>query len=265
MERFNIRCPDHYPMKCNLSPADKDYLLTSEKYKAFFIFQYKNQDKWLRPTMESYFSNRTWRLFNAEEEAGTGTKFCNICRFALASDFGVVSLTPLNYNVFQEVGLMEGLQKPLLYILNPERLKNNNNKLPFDIDDQIYIEHKDKETLISGLDKKISLILDKIQLLSGSESEKRKYIKNKLNALSSGAREILKVVYFEGTNKFSTKTNELNEFIKQHPHLDIQFLEELIINRFIVTEAMAATPFTLHNRKLNESYYKYLGELLWEQ
>jgi hypothetical protein len=76
----------------------------------------------------------------------------------------------------------------------------------------------------------------------------------------------LKVVYFEGTNKFSTKTtNELNEFIKQHPHLDIQFLHELIINRFIVTEAMAATPFTLYDLKLNESYYKYLGELLWEQ
>jgi hypothetical protein len=169
-------------MKCILSPADKDYLLTSEKYKAFFIFQYKNQDEWLSPTMESYFSNRTWRLFNAGKEAGTGTKFCNICRFALASDFGVVSLTPLNYNVFQEVGLMEGLQKPLLYILNPERLIDNNNKLPFDIDDQIYIEHKDKKTLISGLDKNIPLLLDKIQLLSGSESEKRKYIKYKLEA-----------------------------------------------------------------------------------
>lgn len=264
MERFNIKCPDHYPMKCSLSPADKDYLLTSEKYKAFFIFQYKSQDEWLSPTMESYFSSRTWRLFNAGKEAGSGTKFCNICRFALASDFGVVSLTPLNYNVFQEVGLMEGLQKPLLYILNPERLIDNNNKLPFDIDDQIYIEHKDKETLISGLDKNIPLLLDKIQLLSGSESEKRKYIKNKLEALSKGAREILKVVYFEGTNKFSIKTNELKEFVRKHPQLDIQFLKELTINRFIVVEAMSAGTSTLYNHKLNESYLKYLGELLWE-
>lgn len=264
MERFNIKCSDHFPMKCNLSPADKDYLLTSEKYKAFFIFQYKKQDEWLSPTIENYFSSRTWRLFNAGKEAGTGTKFCNICRFALASDFGIVSLTPLNYNVFQEVGLMEGLQKPLLYLLNPDRLQDENNKLPFDIDDQIYIEHKDKVTLISGLDKNIPLILDKIQLLSGSESEKRKYIKNKLNNLSDGAREILKVVYFEGTNKFSTKTHELNEFIKQHPHLNINFLKELITNRFIVTEPMSAGTSTLYNHRLNESYIKYLGELLWE-
>jgi hypothetical protein len=44
MANFDIVCPDHYPMKCNLSQADKDYLLTNEKYKAFFIFQYKNQD-----------------------------------------------------------------------------------------------------------------------------------------------------------------------------------------------------------------------------
>ena len=38
MERFNRRCPDHFPMKCNLSPADKAYLMTEEKYKGFFIF-----------------------------------------------------------------------------------------------------------------------------------------------------------------------------------------------------------------------------------
>jgi len=136
MDKFNTTCSDHYPMKCNLSPADKAYLLTAETYKAFFILQYKNQDSWLVPTLERYFNERTWRLFNAGNEGGTGTKFCNVCRYALASDFGVVSLTPLNYNVFQEIGLMQGLQKPLLYLLNPK----HKDKLPFDIDDQIYVE-----------------------------------------------------------------------------------------------------------------------------
>ena len=98
MGKFNFICPDHYPMKCNLSLADKDHLLSPEKYKAFFIFQYRNQDEWLQPTIERYFSERTWRLFNAGKEGGIGTKFCNICRYALASDFGIASLTPLNYN-----------------------------------------------------------------------------------------------------------------------------------------------------------------------
>ncbi len=122
MERFNRRWPDHFPMKCNLSPADKAYLMTEEKYKGFFIFQYRNQDEWLQPTIDRYFNERTWRLYNADIEGGTGTKYCNVCRYALAADFGLASLTPLNYNVFQEIGLMHGLQKPVLYLLNPRRL-----------------------------------------------------------------------------------------------------------------------------------------------
>ena len=96
MEKFDVRCSDHHPMKCNLSKADKDYLMTPEKYKAFFIFQYKKQDEWLQPTLERYFKERTWRLYNAGLEGGIGTKFCNICRYALAADFGIASLIPLN-------------------------------------------------------------------------------------------------------------------------------------------------------------------------
>ena len=194
MEKFNIRCPDHYPMKCNLSQADKDYLMTPEKYKAFFIFQYREQDDWLEKTLESYFMQRTWRLFNAGKEGGTGTKFCNICRYALASDFGLASLTPLNYNVFQEIGLMQGLQKPVLYLLNP----NRKEKLPFDIDDQIYIEHRNGETLEQGLDNKIPLLLDKLQLLSGFESERRERIRKKVDKLGPDARELLKGFVLEG-------------------------------------------------------------------
>ena len=63
--------------------------------------------------------------------------------------------------------------------------------------DQIYIEHKDKSSLIAGLDKKIPLILDKVQLLSGVESERRKSIKIKLEKLSPDAKEILKALVLE--------------------------------------------------------------------
>ena len=55
MGEFNVLCPDHYPMKCNLTKVDKDHLLTPEKYKAFFIFQYRKQDDWLEPTLKRYF------------------------------------------------------------------------------------------------------------------------------------------------------------------------------------------------------------------
>ena len=263
MERFNIRCPDHFPMKCNLSPADKDYLLTGEKYKAFFIFQYKEQDEWLSPAIETYFNERTWRLFNAGKEGGTGTKFCNVCRYALSSDFGIVSLTPLNYNVFQEIGLMQGIQKQLLYTVNPARLKET--PLPFDMGDQIYIEHKDKSSLIAGLDKKIPLILDKVQLLSGVESERRKSIKIKLEKLSPDAKEILKALVLEGPRKFLGDINDdIVRLSREYPHLKMDTLKELSLQGFILVDISSAGSRSVRNTTLNESYRRYLEDLLWE-
>lgn len=260
MEKFDVLCPDHYPMKCNLSPADKDYLLTPEKYKAFFIFQYRNQDKWLEPTIEKYFSERTWRLFNAGKEGGTGTKFCNICRYALASDFGVVSLTPLNHNVFQEVGLMQGLQKPLLYLLNPERKE----ELPFDIDDQIYIRHTDDESLEDELNKKMPLLIEKVLLLSGFQSEQRNLIQIKLNKLSPDAKELLKRLVLEGHLVFRIdEKDELIEWIQKSLDLEARYIKELLTQRFIVDETMSGGTRTIKIRKLNDHYRKYLEELLF--
>lgn len=260
MGKFNFICPDHYPMKCNLSPADKDHLLSPEKYKAFFIFQYRNQDEWLQPTIERYFSERTWRLFNAGKEGGTGTKFCNICRYALASDFGIVSLTPLNYNVFQEIGLMQGLKKPLLYLLNPARKE----KLPFDIDDQIYVEQTDEKTLIDNLSKKMPLLLDKLLLLTGFETEQRAIIVEKLNSISPQAKELLKRIVLEGTFSFrSDQGSDLDRWVKETRKWEVNHLRELEANRFIVTETVSGGTRTLKFKSFNEPYRKILEEILF--
>ena len=260
MSKFNVICTDHYPMKCNLSPADKDHLLTSEKYKAFFIFQYRDQDEWLQPTLERYFGERTWRLFNAGAEGGTGTKFCNVCRYALASDFGIVSLSPLNYNVFQEIGLMQGLQKPLLYLFNPER----KIRLPFDIDDQIYIEHTDCESLNAGLDKKMPLLIDKVLLLTGFQSEEREIIRSKLSRLSLDAVSLLKRFLVEG--KFSFRSDEadtLDEWVNATNKWSIQHLRELEKERFVITDTESGGSRTLKFKRLNEPYRWILQELLF--
>jgi len=262
MPKFDVICPDHYPMKCNLSPADKDYLMSPEKYKAFFIFQYCDQDPWLQPAIERYFSERAWRLFNAGKEGGMGTKFCNICRYALASDFGVVSLTPLNHNVFQEVGLMQGLQKPLLYLLNPKQKE----KLPFDMDDQIYIEHIDQETLITGLDNKMPLLLDKLLLLSGFFSEQREAVIEKLNLLSKEAVELLKRVVLEGNFSFRADSgrNDLDRWVSETKKWKIQHLRELEGQRFVITETESGGTRTLEFKRLNEPLRVHLEELLFE-
>ena len=261
MADFDILCPDHYPMKCNLSGADKDYLLTPEKYKAFFIFQYGGQDEWLEPTLKRYFGERTWRLYNAGLEGGTGTKFCNVCRYALAADFGIASLTPLNYNVFQEIGLMLGLQKPLLYLLNPDR-KNQlpDRKLPFDMDDQIYIEHTDGKSLEKGLDNKIALLLEKVRLVSGFEKDQREHIKKKLLSLSPEARDLLSFLVLEGETEMDQ--DAFHQWMKKHRYLEN--LNELTEKRFIVRYDASGGRRDMVMVKLNGAYVKYLEELLWQ-
>jgi len=67
----------------------------------------------------------------------------------------------------------------LLYLLNPERKE----ELPFDIDDQIYIRYTDDESLEDGLNKKMPLLIEKVLLPSGFQSEQRNLIQIKLNQL----------------------------------------------------------------------------------
>jgi len=194
MANLDVKCPYHNPMKCNLSPADKEYLETPEKYKAFFILQYNDNDPYLETVLEKYFNDRTWRLFNAGKEAGQGAKFCNVCRYALASDFGIACLTPLNHNVFQEIGLMMGLQKPVLYLHNPNRLKG---KLPFDIDDQIYVEYTSKDELERKLEKKIEYIIEKVELFSEYQKRFRESLQQKVDKLEPNELELLKIFLIE--------------------------------------------------------------------
>ena len=79
MANFEIKCPDHYPLPCNLPFTDREYLESEEKYKAFFMLQYEPQDDYLDRTVSKYFNDRNWRLYNAGKEGGTGTKFCKVC------------------------------------------------------------------------------------------------------------------------------------------------------------------------------------------
>jgi len=264
MGKFNVICPDHYPMKCNLSPADLDYLETPEKYKAFFIFQYREQDEWLKPTLERYFGERTWRLFNAGEEGGTGTKFCNVCRYALASDFGIATCTPPNLNVYQEIGLMQGLQKPILYLVNSDRKKEfPKGKLPFDIDDQIYIENTNAKSLEKGLDNKIGLLINKLQLISGFESAQKDLVKRKVGSLTDPAKELLKRIVLDGP--FQLQRSDFTKLIKRNYKMDIEYCNELVNEKFIVdTIKSLGSSRPAQFRSLHEPYRKHLEELLWK-
>jgi len=201
-------------------------------------------------------------LYNAGKEGGTGTKFCNICRYALASDFGIVSLTPLNLNVFQEIGLMQGLKKPLIYLLNP----NLKEKLPFDIDDQIYVEHTDDTSLISGLNNKMPLLLDKLLLITGFETEQRELISQKVKLLSPKAKELLKRILLEGNFSFRSDSDHYTDlpiWVKERAKCDDSHLKELENHRFIISDTESGGSKTLKFKRFNEPYRSFLEELLF--
>ena len=164
---FDVKCLKNYPLKCNLSEVEKSQLVKSELYKGFLMFQFDGQNEYTIPTTHKFFRTPTYYLFDAKVEAGLGIKICKICRLALASDFGIASMTPLNYNVFFEIGLVEGFGKPVIYLVDKNYKKNGKSgvdTIPFDLSDQMVIEHSDKEELLSKLEKEIPVFIEKVQL-----------------------------------------------------------------------------------------------------
>jgi hypothetical protein len=264
MANFDVKCPYHNPMKCNLSPADKEYLETPEKYKAFFILQYNDNDEYLEPVLEKYFNDRTWRLFNAGKEAGQGTKFCNVCRYALASDFGIACLTPLNHNVFQEIGLMMGLQKPVLYLYNPGQIKKE-EKLPFDIDDQIYIEYTSKDELEQGLEKEMGLLIDKVELFSEYQKRFRESLQQKVDNLIPQDQEILKLFLIESRplkKLFLYKLSVLDKFKDWDSNFENPLKDSgLIIRRIQPTDMQRRYEFVW---EINHEYRDVLREIVFK-
>ncbi len=130
----------------------------------------------------------------------------------MAADFGIACLTPLNNNVFQEIGLMQGLQKPVLYLCNTERKQR---KLPFDVDDQIYIPYTSREELEQKLEKEIEYVIDKVELYSRFEKLFRESLLQKVNALDSEKLRMLK--YFLLENRLiNTKSIPDQEMIIFH-------------------------------------------------
>lgn len=200
MAEFKLKCPKNYPLTCNLLDSEKSSLERTEKFKAFLIYQFDKQDTYLVETIKSYFHTPTYYVFDAREEVGLGIKTCKICRLALASDFGIAVLTPFNYNVFLEIGLLMGLGKNSVYIVSNTLLKTENKTLkdiPFDLSDQLVIEHSSREELLEKLKKEIPLFIEKIQISTAYEKTFREYMENKIRKLDKEEKELLKLFTLE--------------------------------------------------------------------
>lgn len=195
MANYDVICPIKYPLKCHLSSVEKEQLEGPGKYTAFFMYQFRDNDPYLKESIERYFKSPLANLLDASELPGTGVKLCKICKLMLASDFGIAALTPINSNVFMEVGMLLGLGKPILYLVNPNTCKSN--ELPFDISQEIVIEHTSQEELNKGLQREVPLFLQKVKLYSEFQYRFRAEVEKKLNALTDKEREIIQRLLLE--------------------------------------------------------------------
>jgi len=212
MAEFNLRCQLRYPKRCDLPIAEKERLEGPEKYKAFLMYQFDNNDEYLKETLKEYFKTPLYFLYDADDIRGLGVKFCKICKLAQASDFGIAILSPENENVFMVVGLLVGMGKPCLYVVNESKLKDKDiKKLPFDISDQIIIKYDSKEKLLSELEKEAPIFMIKVQLISGYEKALRENVKERLKRLSPRAKEVLK--RFVSLGKIEIFRNEADNML----------------------------------------------------
>lgn len=193
MAEFNLRCQMRYPKRCDLPISEKERLEGPEKYKAFLMYQFENNDVYLKNAIKEYFKSPTYFVYDAEDMRSLGVKFCKICKLAQACDFGIAVLSPENENVFMEAGLLMGMGKPCLYIVNEGKLKYKDiKKLPFDISDQIIVKYDSKEKLISELEKEAPHFIGKVILISGYEKALRDNVKNRIERLTPEAKKVLR-------------------------------------------------------------------------
>ncbi|MCX6641386.1 MAG: hypothetical protein NTW14_13055 [bacterium] len=122
MPGFDFVCPKSYPNKCDLYQGEVDRLLPPEGYQnGFLMYKFDQPDIYLKGVVQSFFNGgRNIKLLDASEQPGSGIKICKICSLVTASSFGIGVVSPENYNVFLEIGMMWGRESQ--YCLSPTRI-----------------------------------------------------------------------------------------------------------------------------------------------
>lgn len=207
MANYDVVCPIRYPLRCNLSSVEKEELQGPGKYAAFFMYQFEDNDPYLKDSITRWFKPPTANLLDASELPGTGVKFCKVCKLILASDFGIAALTPINANVFMEVGMLMGVGKPILYLVNTNECKPK--ELPFDISHEIVIEHTSQEQLNNALQREVPHFLEKVELYSEFERKFISDVEDKLSDLTAEERKILHFLLLENREVDAGTLNEL--------------------------------------------------------
>jgi len=195
-------------------------------------------------TLIDYEKLKNWELFDAD----TATDLAAKVRSYFIPDF----TNWKDHNIYLPADLV-----------NPDRKRKlPKGKLPFDIDDQIYVEHTDAKSLEKEMDKKIGLLIDKVRLLSGFESAQKNMVKSKLDLTTDEVKELLKRIVLMGP--FRLTYGKFKKLIESDFGMDLKYYNELIQNRFIVDEYDSWGDAKGRYRCLHEPYRKHLEEILWQ-
>lgn len=258
MANFNLKCPKSYPNKCNLVFSERKELEKPEKYKGFFMYQFEGNDPFLIKTINEYFKNPDYYIFNAKIEPGTGIKICKICQLALACDFGIACLSPENYNVFMEIGMIFGLGKPCIMIYNKDKLNlKDPDKLPFDINAFTCIEYSSKDSLLKGLKREVSHFIAKLKISTDAEKDIRDNIIRRLEPFSKESLIFLKEFVAEGEIEFNA-----NQFLKWQREQSEKYGWD--VNGYYGNKLIHSFIRGHNNRvSLEESYRDFLKQYLW--
>lgn len=192
MANFDVTCPQRYPMKCNLGDIEiRELIQHPGKYKVFFMYPDSVADEFHTTLVKEFLISPSYHLIDWSVVIAPSAKFCKICRFMLAADFGIALLTPRNYNVFFEVGYMWGLSKPVLFLFdenNRDHLDSKSpplhvNDLPFDLGDQIVLKYSSENNLKQQLPDYLAQIAKKVRLIRPFEERFRLSISERIRKI----------------------------------------------------------------------------------
>lgn len=170
---FSKLCPLHFFANlCSLEEREKKSLSLPEQIKAFLMYPFQDESIRIAEKIHALCSQYNVRVYDAQIEPGAAIiKSCKICRLALASNFGIALLSPLNYNVMFEIGYLFGLQKNVLFLIDTSLTQVN--QIPFDLGDRILVTFNDIGTLESNFRREFPEFLKQVKQIIKSRSTRK--------------------------------------------------------------------------------------------
>lgn len=137
----------------------RDFMVESIKPKAFIVMQLGNEyEDIYRDVVKEVCKDYEVKPMRADEVAGPGLIIADIAREISSSQIVIADITPINPNVYLEVGYSIALKKPMIL------LAKKGTKLPFDVAGFRVLFYEDtiggKSLLEEGLRKHLDAILN---------------------------------------------------------------------------------------------------------